>query len=69
ANTLDLLACVSEINTCVAAGTCGQPAVLAQYDVNRDGNVNTLDLLRIVQLLNGTNTQNAWNGVSLPLQP
>jgi hypothetical protein len=69
ANTLDLLAGVSGLNDCAAAGTCSTPGVLAQYDVNRDNTVSTLDLLRTVQLLNGVNTQNVWNGVSLPAQP
>ncbi|HEY3243264.1 MAG TPA: FG-GAP-like repeat-containing protein [Phycisphaerae bacterium] len=69
ANTADILAGVNGLNTCAAAGTCSSPEVLAQYDVNRDNTVSTLDLLRTVQLLNGVNTQNVWNGVSLPAQP
>ncbi len=68
-NTQDLLGQITGLNQCTLAGTCGNAAVLAQYDMNRDGNTNTQDLLRLVQLLNGTNTQNPWNGVSLPAQP
>ncbi len=69
ANTQDLLAWVTGFNACTAAFTCGDPAVLTQLDSNRDGLANTQDLLRLVQLLNGVNTQNPWNGVALPPQP
>ncbi len=68
-NTQDILGTIAGINACTSAGTCGTPAVLAQYDMDRNGVMNTQDLLRLIQLLNGVNTQNAWNGVTLPPQP
>ncbi len=37
----------------------------ARYDINRDGSANTQDYLRLLQLLAGTNTTQAWNGVGL----
>ncbi len=68
-NTGDLLAWIVGLNSCAAAGNCTSRAVLTQLDINDSGSPNTTDLLRIVQLLNGVNTQNPWNGVSLPPQP
>ncbi len=69
ANTQDLLACILGINACATAGTCTAPDVSAQYDLNRNGVVEPQALLRGVQLLNGVNSQNAWNAVPLPPQP
>jgi hypothetical protein len=61
ANTQDLLAWIQAVN----AGT----ADVLHHDINRDEAINTLDLLRTVHLLNGLNTLQAWNGVSLPNWP
>jgi hypothetical protein len=60
-NTSDLLALVQGLQS----GAANQPANLARYDINRTGAVNTTDLLRLVQLLNGVNTTRAWNGAAL----
>ncbi len=68
-NTQDLLAWLIGFRTCTLQANCSSPAVLAQLDIDRSGVPNTQDLLRLVQLLNGVNTQNPWNGVSLPPQP
>lgn len=65
----DLQALLGQLRMCAAAGTCSAPAALTSADMNRDGTVNTQDLLRLVQLLNGVQTQNAWKGVSLPALP
>jgi hypothetical protein len=42
---------------------------LARYDMNRSSIVNTQDLLRLIQLLNGTNTTQAFNGQTLVACP
>ncbi|HEY3246298.1 MAG TPA: hypothetical protein VGM03_23385 [Phycisphaerae bacterium] len=65
-NTADLLALVQALSD----GSANVPENLARYNVNRSqelgGNpVNTQDLLRLVQLLNGINTNQVWNGISL----
>ncbi|HEY3245865.1 MAG TPA: hypothetical protein VGM03_21195, partial [Phycisphaerae bacterium] len=50
-------------------GSANQPANYARYDVDRSApgsnGVNTLDLLRLVQLLNGVNTTQPFNGVTV----
>jgi hypothetical protein len=61
ANTLDPPAIVQAIES----GEANQPVNLARYDINRTGIVNTTDLLRLVQLLNGVNTTQVWNGASV----
>ncbi len=68
-NTQDLLATITGLNACAAAASCASIDVLPELDLNRNGIANTQDLLRLIQLLNGVNTQNPWNGVSLPPQP
>jgi hypothetical protein len=56
-NTQDLLTLASALSTGITKPTT--------HDINRDGAVSTLDLLRLVHLLNGTNSTQAWNGVQL----
>ncbi|HEY3242669.1 MAG TPA: hypothetical protein VGM03_04885, partial [Phycisphaerae bacterium] len=56
ANTADLLAIVTAINN----GTANMPGNLGRYNIDRTGGVNTQDLLREVQLLNGVNTTNVF---------
>ena len=60
-NTQDLLAWIMAFNSGAAD--------LLHHDINRNELINTQDLLRIVQLLNGTFTQQPWNGMSLPDWP
>jgi hypothetical protein len=60
-NTQDLLA----LNTALQNGTAGQPGNRARYDMNRDSNANTQDLLRLVQLLNGVSSTQIWNGAHI----
>jgi len=55
-NTQDLLDLVLALNNGAAA------ANPARYNVNRTGTANTQDLLRIIQLLNGVNTTEPFNG-------
>jgi hypothetical protein len=54
--TTDLLAIVTAINN----GTANTPGNLGRYNIDRTGGVNTQDLLREVQLLNGVNTTNVF---------
>jgi hypothetical protein len=65
ASTLDLLWLVQRIND----GTANLPANLARYNIDRSAGagpqVNTLDVLRLVQLLNGANTTQAFNGITV----
>ncbi|HEY3243754.1 MAG TPA: dockerin type I domain-containing protein [Phycisphaerae bacterium] len=43
--------------------TTGNPGPnLAHYDINRDGVIDDADVTRLLQLLNGTNTTEVWNG-------
>ncbi|HEY3241794.1 MAG TPA: hypothetical protein VGM03_00455, partial [Phycisphaerae bacterium] len=68
ANTQDLLEEVQRLNDL----TANDPANRARYNVNRSlapDNVNTTDLLRIVQLLNGVNTTQVFNGVPVAACP
>ncbi len=64
-NTQDLLGLVAAINN----GSANDPANLARYNLNRSvgagAQVNTQDLLRLIQLLNGVNTTQSFNGVSV----
>ncbi len=55
-NTLDLQALVLGLNT---GGTLA--VNLARYDTDRSGVANTQNLNRVIQLLNGVNTTEAWN--------
>ncbi len=64
-NTQDVLSLVAAINN----GAAAAPANLARYDVNRSGGVNTADLLRVVQLLNGANTVGSFNGAGVAACP
>ncbi len=64
-NTQDLQELVSALNN----GDGALSANLPRYDANRNGVANTQDLLRITQLLNGTLTTQAWNGVTVQLCP
>jgi hypothetical protein len=68
-STLDLLALTQRIND----GSGNQPVNLARYNIDRStggGNqVNTLDLLRLVQLLNGVNTTQAFSGATVAACP
>ncbi|HEY3242133.1 MAG TPA: hypothetical protein VGM03_02180, partial [Phycisphaerae bacterium] len=61
-NTQDLLALVQALSN----GSANQPSNWARYDVDRStqpvARVNTQDLLRAVQLLNGVNTTQIFNG-------
>ncbi|HEY3246353.1 MAG TPA: hypothetical protein VGM03_23660 [Phycisphaerae bacterium] len=65
-NTQDLLWLVQRVND----GTANQPANWPRYNVNRSSEpggvvVNTQDFLREVQLLNGTNTTQVFNGATV----
>jgi hypothetical protein len=60
-NTADLVALVHALQD----GTANLPGNLARYDINRNGAVNTEDLLRLVQILNGVCSTRAWNGAVL----
>jgi len=53
---------------CIVDTTCS-PEILVRHDQDRDGNVDTADVTRITELLNGTNTTQAWVNVSLPGRP
>jgi hypothetical protein len=68
-NPLDLLWLVQRLND----GTANVPANLARYNVDRSSGaspVNVGDLLRIVQLLNGVNTTQVFNGATVaPCSP
>jgi hypothetical protein len=57
-NTQDLLFLV----TGVSSGAANMAGNLARYDIDRSGAVNTQDFLREVQLLNGVNTTQVFNG-------
>jgi hypothetical protein len=69
ANTQDLAFLVARIND----GTANLPENVARYNVNRSAlqppNVNTQDLLRLVQLLNGVNTTQVFNGAAVAACP
>ncbi|HEY3243797.1 MAG TPA: hypothetical protein VGM03_10640, partial [Phycisphaerae bacterium] len=65
-STQDLLFLVQRISD----GTANLPENFARFNINRSqetgGNhVNTQDLLRLVQLLNGTNATQAFNGATV----
>jgi hypothetical protein len=65
-STQDLLFLVQQLTE----GTANLPENFARYNINRSqevgGNhVNTQDLLRLVQLLNGTNATQAFNGATV----
>jgi hypothetical protein len=64
-NTQDLLALVAALNNGAAAAR----ANLARYDVNRSGAANTGDVLRVVQVLNGTNTLQSFSGAVVAACP
>ncbi len=67
-DTADLMALIQALNN----GSANLPANLARYNINRSSGpvpVNTQDLLRLVQLLNGTNTTQAFNGTSAAACP
>jgi hypothetical protein len=65
-NTQDLLALVMAINS----GAANMTSNLPRYNINRSSEaggvvVNTQDLLRLVQLLNGVNTTQSFNGATV----
>ncbi|HEY3242770.1 MAG TPA: dockerin type I domain-containing protein [Phycisphaerae bacterium] len=60
-NTVDLLALVTALNN----GSANLSDNLARYNIDRMGGVNTQDLLRLVQLLNGVNTTQVFNGATV----
>jgi hypothetical protein len=68
-NTLDLLFLVQSVND----GSANQPANWARFNINRSaepaGRVNTQDFLREVQLLNGVNTTQIFNGATVAACP
>ncbi|HEY3242953.1 MAG TPA: hypothetical protein VGM03_06325 [Phycisphaerae bacterium] len=64
-NTVDLLALVTALNN----GTANLAGNLARYNIDRMGGVNTQDLLRLVQLLNGVNTTQVFNGATAAACP
>ncbi len=67
-NTQDSLELVQALNN----GTANLSGNIARYNLNRSTNVppvNTQDLLRMTQLLNGANTTQPWNGVSVAACP
>ncbi|HEY3243860.1 MAG TPA: hypothetical protein VGM03_10965 [Phycisphaerae bacterium] len=64
-NTQDLLALVVALNN----GSANLAGNLARYNVDRMHGVNTLDLLRLVQLLNGTNTTQVFSGATVDACP
>jgi hypothetical protein len=69
-STQDLLWLVQRIND----GTASLPANRARYNINRSNEaggvvVNTQDLLRLVQLLNGIPATQAFNGANVAACP
>ncbi len=63
-NTQDVLHLITAINN----GSANTTANLARYNINRSTGaspVNTQDLLRLIQLLNGTNTTQPFNGAGV----
>jgi hypothetical protein len=67
-NTQDLLALISALNN----GTANTPLNWARYNVDRSTSatpVGTQDILRIIQLLNGTNTTQVFNGATVAACP
>jgi hypothetical protein len=67
-STQDLLWLVQRLND----GTANLPQNLARYNINRSAGtspVNTQDLLRLVQLLNGVNTTQIFNGATVAACP
>ncbi len=67
-NTQDLLAMISALNN----GSANTPQNWARYNVDRNTSVmpvNTQDILRIIQLLNGINTTQSFNGASVAACP
>jgi hypothetical protein len=69
-NTQDLLALVTAINS----GAASMMSNLPRYNINRSSEaggivVNTQDLLRLVQLLNGVNTTQSFNGATVAACP
>jgi hypothetical protein len=69
ANTSDLLTLVLRIND----GSANVAGNLARYNIDRStgagSQVTTADLLRLVQLLNGVNTTQAFNGATVAACP
>ncbi|HEY3242418.1 MAG TPA: hypothetical protein VGM03_03620 [Phycisphaerae bacterium] len=67
-NTLDLLALVQALNN----GTANIAGNFARFNINRSTEsppVNTTDLLRLVQLLNGVGTTQVFNGATVAACP
>jgi hypothetical protein len=69
-STQDLLWLVQRMND----GTTNLPANRARYNINRSNEtggvvINTQDLLRLVQLLNGTHATQAFNGANVAACP
>ncbi|HEY3244666.1 MAG TPA: choice-of-anchor X domain-containing protein [Phycisphaerae bacterium] len=65
-NTQDLLATIIALND----GSANSATGLSRFDINRSGAVNTQDLLRLVQLLNGVNgATQVFNGASVAACP
>ena len=59
--TQDILALIAAMGT--------GPTPLSRYDINRDGAVDDADITRLTQLLNGTNTTEAWNSKTVAACP
>lgn len=60
----DILALINHLN-----GVVSPPYPIWQSDLNRSGVMESSDILRLIDLLNGAEAFEAWNGVTLPAAP
>jgi len=61
-NTAD----VDEMDAVLANPSLGN---VARHDINRNGSITSADRARLVELLQGTDTTQAWNNYSMPAKP
>lgn len=51
------------------SGLATKPLLLSSTDMDRSDTLTTLDLIRLIDLLNGANSTRAWLGIVLPARP
>jgi hypothetical protein len=64
-NHQDLLALIAAMNN----GSANQFANLPRYNINRTGPIDGQDIARLVQLLNGVQSPQAFNGIGVAACP
>jgi len=66
-NAADVLSLIDTLNAMPCSlYTCPVPWAEFSYDIDRNGDAEALDILELIDLLNGAGAYKVWNSVSIP---